>query len=112
MTTVGLEQQGYEAVGPGSSLCRAKYFMISQTFVRNSNGSHWDSGLENRVLKRYVRVRIPAITYTFQLRTENRDTAPPPLMNEKFRSRIFLKPGRVPLKFLATVRQEISDRKS
>ena len=78
MTTVGLEQQGYEAVGPGSSLCRAKYFMISQTFVRNSNGSHWHSGLENRVLKRYVRVRIPAITYTFQLRTENRDTAPPP----------------------------------
>ena len=26
MTAVGLGQQGSEAVGPGSSLCRANYF--------------------------------------------------------------------------------------
>ena len=26
MTAVGLGQQGSQAVGPGSSLCRAKYF--------------------------------------------------------------------------------------
>ena len=42
MTTVGLRQQGSQAVGPGSSLRRAKYFSnfadICQKF--HFNGSH------------------------------------------------------------------------
>ena len=37
MTAVGLGQQVSEAVGPDSSLCRVKFFMISLTFVRISN---------------------------------------------------------------------------
>ena len=36
MIAVGSRQQVSQAVGPGSSLCRAKYFMISLTFVKNS----------------------------------------------------------------------------
>ena len=44
MTAVGLGQQGSHAIGPGSSLCRAKYLLISLTFVRNSNGFHGTVG--------------------------------------------------------------------
>ena len=46
MTAVGLGQQGSQAVSPGSSLCRAKYFYafthICQKF--HSNGSHGTVG--------------------------------------------------------------------
>ena len=42
MTAVGLGQQGFQAVGPGSSLCRAKYFHDFADFCQkfHSNGSH------------------------------------------------------------------------
>ena len=43
MTAVELGQQGSQAVGPGSSLCRAKYF-YNLAFVRNFNGSHGTVG--------------------------------------------------------------------
>ena len=36
----GPEQQGSQAVGPVSSLCRAKFFFDFLTFVRNYNGYH------------------------------------------------------------------------
>ena len=46
MTAVGLGQQGSQAVGPGSSLCRAKYLYdftdICQKF--HSNGSQGTVG--------------------------------------------------------------------
>ena len=46
MTAVGLEQKGSQAIGPGSSLCRAKYFYdfadVCHKF--HSNGSYGTVG--------------------------------------------------------------------
>ena len=46
MTAVGLGQQSFQAVGPGSSLCRAKYLYDFADFCQkfHSNGSHCSVG--------------------------------------------------------------------
>ena len=50
MTAVWLGQQGYQAVGSGSSLCRANYFYDFAHFCQkfHSNGSHGTVGKTTR----------------------------------------------------------------
>ena len=45
-------QQGSKAVGPGSSLCCAKYFYDFIDICQKFQLFPWHSGLDNRVLKR------------------------------------------------------------
>ena len=70
MTAVELEQQGSQAVGLGSSLCRAKHF---NDFTDIS-------------------------FFNLNITTENRDTAHPLFCMKSFDTRNFLKRGRVPLR--------------
>ena len=44
MTAVGLGQQGSQAVGPGSSLCRAKYFFDFTDICQKFQWLPWHSG--------------------------------------------------------------------
>ena len=80
-------QQGSEPVGPGSSLCRAIYFYVSLTFVRNSNGSRGTVGRTTGFWSaRYGFESQPSPTFLTIITTENRDTPPllPPLLSLNF----------------------------
>ena len=82
MTAVRLGQQSFQAVGSGSSLCRAKYFYdfidICQNF--HSNGSDGTVGRTTGFWSgRYGFESQPLLTFFNLIITmENRDAAPAP----------------------------------
>ena len=104
MTTVGLRQQGSEALGPGSNLCRVNYFYDSLAFVRNSNGSHGTVGRTTGFSSGKFGFRSQLLPTFFNLiiTMGNRNTPPPPLFlcMKSFDTRSFLEPGRVRLRNL------------
>ena len=79
--------------------CQMFFFMISLTFVSNSNGSHGSvSKTTGFWCVRYGFESQPLPTFfNISITTENRDTTPL-LCMKRFDARIFLKPGRVPLR--------------
>ena len=105
-------QQVSEAVGPGSSLCRVIYFSTSLTFVRISNCSHGTLGRRTGFRNggyRFDSQPLP-IFFNFFNMTGNRDTHPF-LCKRSFESKIFLKPGRVPLRNISVLWEKRTSKK-
>ena len=110
MTAVGLGQQGSQAQGPGSNICRAiNFLMILLTFARNSNCSHGTVGRTTGFWSArygFESQPLPPL-FNFINTTENRDT---PLFCMKiFDTRTSLNPGRVLLwNFLVLQNKKLS----
>ena len=95
MTAVGFEQQGSEAIGPGSSLCRVRYF-----YDFTDNCSHGTMGRTTGFRSaRYGFESQPLPTFfNLIITTENRGTLL--LCMKSIDTRNFPKHRRVPLQFL------------
>ena len=80
MTSPGLGQQGSKAVGPGSNLCRVRYFYDFTDICRkfHSNGSHGTMGRTTGFWSGRFGFESQPFSTFFNLfnTTENRDTAP------------------------------------
>ena len=98
MTAVGLGQQGSQALGPGSNICRGiNFFMILLTFARNSNCSHGTVGRTTGFRSArygFESQPLPPL-FNFINTTENPDT--PPILYENFRYQNFSEPRKVSL---------------
>ena len=105
----GLGQHEFQALGPGSSVCRAKYYYDFAGFRQNfhSCGSHGNLGRTTGFWGGRSELESQPLPTSINLinTTENRDTASLFYMR-KFDTWNFLKLGKVPLRNFSVLRDK------
>ena len=97
----GVGTKVYQAVGPGSNLCRARFFKTSMKFVRISKCSNGKEGKTTGFWSgssEFESQPLPTF-FNFINTTENGDS--PPLLSIKFfATKIFFKHRKIPLRIV------------
>ena len=114
MSALGLGQQRSEAIGPGSNICRVRYFY---DFTEQNRDNPLLPINFFSIPEILWKTRVPLPSFSFRsCETQLFLTIPwclPPPMHENFRNQIFFETQKGPLtKFFGTVRQKIFDKQS